>query len=587
MKNKLKGEAVYCLAEVSDIPVQKSKTLKVNFKLLQLKTDTAYISVKGNVIAYVQNSQLNKRIVPGSVYLLHTNFQEIKEPMNPYAFNFKSYLNNHSVYHTTYVDSNSLSVINVQMPLTVWQAGLSIKNKIILRLKESGLSKDAYSICSALITGFDDEIDKSVLESFSHSGTLHVLSVSGLHVGLIYLVLNYVLGSIDREKKFKILQLLLISFILWGFALITGFSAPVLRSVIMFNLLGFGNIFFRNRPYNQINILVVSAFILLLYDPLLIRDIGFLLSYSALFGILYFYPKLEKLVDPQNKFVKYIWQSTAVSVSATIATLPITLMVFHQFPIWFAFANLIIVPATSFLLFLSFAALLKLSFVVWFINKATVLLISFIGIFNSDSYAFIDYVDFNWVDSVCLVIVLGSLAALILKRSYSYALLFFSFVIGWQFYSILNSYDSKSKKELVIYQIPKSGTVSVKNKTKVLVNRYDSLNYTMHVKPNLVSYNNAHINFKNFNYVSTDTIGLLILDQKNRIPENLNMKISHLLISNNAIPEAKFFDQVKLKMLIADGSNTSYTLNKLEKICTRYQIDLYLCKNKGALIFPL
>ncbi|MBK7819120.1 MAG: ComEC family competence protein [Sphingobacteriaceae bacterium] len=284
-------DTVFWVGQVDDIPVNKPRSLKLNLSVLKIKNDTGYSNCQGNVIAYVQNSQVANNIKPGNFILLKSIFQEVGKPQNPHAFDFKKYLAIHSVYHTCYVDSNSFSVLPNQISRSLWQMGLAIKYKIIKRLGEVDLSENARTICSALITGFDDDIDKKVLESFSHSGTLHILSVSGLHVGLIYLVLNYFLTFLDRNKKYKLLQLIFISLCLWLFALITGFSAPVLRSVIMFNLLGFGNLYFRNKAANQINILAVSAFILLLFNPLLVQDIGFLLSYCALFGILYFSPK--------------------------------------------------------------------------------------------------------------------------------------------------------------------------------------------------------------------------------------------------------------------------------------------------------
>src|SRR6476620_11471941 len=140
-----------------------------------------------------------------------------------------------------------------------WQAGLSCKEFVLKSLKEGGLSAEAYGICAALLTGYDADIDSGIMEAFSHSGTLHVLSVSGLHTGLIYLVLSFLFDLADRRKNRKLLKFLFITFFLWGFALVAGFSAPVLRAVIMFNLLGFGKIFFRAGARHQVNILCVSA----------------------------------------------------------------------------------------------------------------------------------------------------------------------------------------------------------------------------------------------------------------------------------------------------------------------------------------
>ena len=585
--NYSKVDTVFWVGQVDDIPVNKPRSLKLNLKVLKIKTDTGYSNCQGNVIAYVQRNELAKNIEPGNFILIKSIFQEVGGPQNPYAFDFKNYLAIHSVYHTCYVDSNSFSTLPNEISRSLWQMGLAIKYKIIKRLGEVDLSENARTICSALITGFDDDIDKEVLESFSHSGTLHILSVSGLHVGLIYLLLNYFLSFIDRNKKYKLLQLIFISLCLWFFALITGFSAPVLRSVIMFNLLGFGNLYFRNKAANQVNILAVSAFMLLLNNPLLVQDIGFLLSYFALFGILFFFPKIYKLYAPKNKIAESIWKSVAVSFSATITTLPITLLVFHQFPIWFAFANLIIVPLSFALLLLSFVALFKLSFVSSIINFLTAFMIKFISMFNADGWSFIDRIDFNFTDAIFLILVLIFVTSLFLTRSYKYALGLMVVLVSWQLYALGNSYKAKIKNEMVVYQVPRSSCTSIKNKLHTILSHHDTDHYSLSVKPNLISYNNTNIITSPFNFCKSERSSVLVLNEKNKIPGNFNLSVTHLLISNNAIPKQNFFDKLRLKVVVADGSNSYWAVRKLEKLCQDRRIQFHSTRDKGAFILPL
>ncbi len=585
--NYTKEDTVFWVGQIDDIPVSKPRSVKLNVKVLKIKNDTGYSNCQGNVIAYIQKSELAKNIMPGNFILLKSIFQEVGEPQNPHAFDFKNYLAIHSVYHTSYVDSNSFSVLPNEVSRSLWQIGLAIKYKIIKRLGEVDLSENARAICSALITGFDDDIDKEVIESFSHSGTLHILSVSGLHVGLIYLVLNYFLSMIDRNKKYKLAQLIFISACLWLFALITGFSAPVLRSVIMFNLIGFGNLYFRNKAANQINILAVSAFVLLLFSPLLVQDIGFLLSYCALFGILYFFPKIYKWYEPKNKIAERIWKSVAVSFSATITTLPITLLVFHQFPIWFAFANLIIVPLSFAILLLAFIALFKLTFISSIINFLTAFMISFINIFNADGWSFIDRIDFDMTDAVFLVLALIFVTSMFLVRSYKYALCLMIVIVLWQLYGLASSYDSKTKNELVVYQIPRSSCTSIKNKLNTVLSRHDTDHYSMSVKPNLISYNNTNITTSLFNFCKSEAISVLFLNEKNKVPGYFNFSVTHLLISNNAIPKQNFLDKLRLKVLIADGSNSYWAVRKLEKLCEERRIQFHSTRDKGAFVLPL
>ncbi len=574
------------VVQVNDIPLDKPRSVKVDLKIIGIKCDTGYVNAKGNLIGYFQKSKSAKALKPGTVLLVKSDFKEVGGTQNPHAFDFKSYLADKNVYHTSYIDSNSFSVLPMQTSFSLWQFGLSIKYKMLKRLGEVGLSENARSICSALITGFDDDIDKEVLEAFSHSGTLHVLSVSGLHVGLIYLILNYILSLIDRNKKYKIAQFAFITVCLWFFALITGFSAPVLRSVIMFNLFGLGSLFFRNKPANQVNILMFSAFLLLIYHPLWIRDIGFLLSYSALFGIIFFYPKLSAFYEPQNWLSQKIWKSIVVSFSATITTLPITLFVFHQFPLWFALANLIIVPLSFVLLLLAFAALLKLSFVTWTTNVITALMVKFISLFNSESWSFIDRIDFNMVDSLGLSLVLFFFTALCIKRSYAYAMSLMSVIILWQVFALENSYDSKTKTEVVVYQTHDASSFSLKYGIGTVLNCLDSAHYSMSIKPNIVSYNNTEMHVLPFNYVRSDKVKFLTLNKKFKTPREMK-GVTHILVSNNSIPDEEFFDRIKPKILIADASNSYWVVRKLERMCEEMQIQFHSTRDKGAFILPL
>lgn len=581
------NDTLSIIAQIDDIPVQKQKTVKVVLGVNEIKTKNNFDPRDGNLISYVQNSSIAKDLKPGNVLLIKGRLQAIAEPKNPDQFNFKNYFNDKGIYHSIYVDSNSIKILKAKQEVSLWQIGLKIKYQLISSLRSSGLSNDAYAICAALITGFDDDIDKNTMQSFSHSGTLHVLSVSGLHVGVIYVLLNFIFSLIDPNKRYKVVQLIFVLFCLWFFALITGFSAPVLRSVLMFSLLGIGNLFFRNRTYNQLNILFFSAFLLLFYDPFLIRNIGFLLSYSALFGIIYFYPKIKTWYEPRNLITKHIWESTALSAAATLTTLPITLFVFHQFPIWFALANLVVVPATFVLLILAFVALVKLSFITWITNQLTFLLIKFIYLFNSDAYAFIDRIDFDLYDSLFMILVIFLISLTFAKRNYRYVFTLFSVIISWQLFSIFSSYQSKSSSEMVIYHTPKNTSISMKSKTDIVLNKKDSVHYEMQVKPHLTASNYAQIQLHSFNYIKLNKTALLVLDKKKMFPLNLNKFITHVLVTENALPNQAFFDRYQVKMIIADASNSNYTTDKLQAICSKNNVSFYNIKNKGAFVLPI
>ncbi|HYC30023.1 MAG TPA: ComEC/Rec2 family competence protein, partial [Chitinophagaceae bacterium] len=326
----IKADSSSCfVALVTDIPEQKPKSVKCRLRLLGVLRNKDLTAVEGEIIAYFRNSPQNRLLMPNTVVLFNAPLTEVPPALNPGQFDYRQYLRNKQVYHVSFVAPGQFAVLPFSVRSSaIWQLGLTCKQFILSRLRNGGLSEHAYAICAALITGYDADIDRDVMQAFSHSGTLHVLSVSGLHTGLIYLLLSFVFDLFDRKKKRKLLKFLFITVCLWAFALLAGFSAPVLRAVIMFNLLGFGKIYFRSGTRHQLNILAVSAFILLNYDPHLVCDVGFLLSYFAMAGLFCFQPVFSSIWKPHDMVSNYLWQSITASCAATLSTLPITLYFF-------------------------------------------------------------------------------------------------------------------------------------------------------------------------------------------------------------------------------------------------------------------
>ncbi|MBX3165528.1 MAG: ComEC/Rec2 family competence protein [Bacteroidetes bacterium] len=577
------------LAVISDLPAEKAKTIKCYLNVLQIKSDTSYKNAEGTIIAYIRKSPNDTLLQAGKTILFKTNLQEIPEPKNPFEFDYKTYLYNRQIYHTAFVDSNAFMVLPVEHKLnSVWETGLKCKHYILQSLKNSALTDRAYAICAALLTGYDDEIDREVMDAFAHSGTLHVLSVSGLHTGLIYLMLGFLFDVFDRKKKYKLSKFIFITLTLWFFALITGFSAPVLRAVIMFNLLGLGKIYFRSNVSNQLNILLVSAFMLLCYNPFFIADVGFQLSYFAMFGLIYFQPKFSNLFQTENRLVDNIWQSVTASVAATVSTLPITLFYFKQFPIWFFVCNLIVVPATFIVLMLALFVVLKLNFFAVLINYLIACLVWFISLFNSKQFGFIDNIDFRFSDLVflSLLTVIFSLALQYRNhRRLAWAMLL---LISWQFVSMLNSYTSKNESLFALYHINKKHAVFLKNKTQANLSKVENQDYNFHIRPHLINLNVGDISHKEFNYLQTPNFSLLILNKPNFLPRMNFGNINTLVLANNFKLQHKDLTSFKkLKTIVSDGSTNNFINKKTEELSRKFGCVFYSTKAKGAYLEEL
>lgn len=576
------------VAVIQDVPVKKSNYTKCELKLIALKKDSAFIKSEGHLIAYVKPGYLNK-LKAGQSLLMRARLSQLAEPKNPEEFNYKNYLHAKQIYHTAFIDSGSFVQISDRATISpIWNLGLQCKSFVLDGLKKSGLSDTAYSICAALLTGYDDEIDRSVMQAFSHSGTLHVLSVSGLHTGLIYLCLSFLLDVLDKKRRYKLLRFGIITLLLWFFALITGFSAPVLRAVIMFNLLGIGQIYFRGQLRNQINILLVSAFVLLCYDPFYLVDVGFQLSYMALLGLLYFQPKFDRLWQPSNVVLNYSWKSVTTSLAATISTLPLTLFYFKQFPLWFFVCNMVVVPATFLLLLLALFALFKVKVIVTFINLLVKYLVLFIQLFDSENSGYIDAIHFTAKDLFLLSILIVWISILLEYRRYKSLVFSLLVLIFWQVLSLFESYSLKQKSGLTVYHIKKGQGVSVKNKNELSLSMSDTNAFDFHIKPHLTSLNYPSIEYTEFNFVKSTNTCVLFLNKPGFWPKANYAEIKTLVISNNfATSEQDLRPFKNLETLVADASNNRQTVTNALELSRKFGFSFYNIKYEGAYLSEL
>ncbi|WP_317897379.1 ComEC/Rec2 family competence protein [Aurantibacillus circumpalustris] len=577
------------MATISDVPTEKEKFVKCRLTVNEVKSNNSFVSVKGTIYGYFRKSKQTNSLQAGKTLLIKAHLQELSPPKNSYEFDYRNYLSNKQIYHTAFIDSNAYTSLNVKSQLNpVWNLGLTCKQLLLMRLKNSELTINARAVCAALITGYDAEIDKSVMEAFSHSGTLHVLSVSGLHTGLIYLALGFLFNFFDKKNKYKLLRFVFITLCLWFFALITGFSAPVLRAVIMFNLLGFGRIYFRANYRHQINILLVSAFLLLLYNPYFIIDVGFLLSYFALFGLLYFQPRFSRLWQPENKSLNYIWQSVTASMAATLSTLPITLFYFKQFPLWFFVCNIVVVPATFLVLILTVFVVFKINVFAILINYLIAGLIWFINLFNSKNIGYIDAIHFSFIDVLFLSIFIIILSIAIQYRSHKQLIFSIIILITWQFFSLIESYTAKTKSLLTVYNLRNKSSVAIKNKTKVQLSKATEADYNFSVKPHITSFNYPQVMTSSFNALVTKNGFILFLNKMNFWPQVDYKKVNTLIVQNNFKLSKEDLSKFKnLRTIIMDASNNNYTLAKTEELSRNFDLEFYNTKYKGAYLLEL
>ncbi|MCW5897804.1 MAG: ComEC/Rec2 family competence protein [Flavobacteriales bacterium] len=219
------------------------------------------------------------------------------------------------------------------------------RDRISTWLDGSDMPMRERAVVKALVLGQRDELDGEQRAAFARSGTIHVLAVSGMHVGLIYAILSFLFGWWGKSGKARMWRGLFVLLALWAYAGLTGASPSVMRATVMFSLFTLAGM--AAQRTDHLNSLFAAALLLLLYDPALLGVIGFQLSFLAVLGIIVFYKPIERLWSPADRILRGIWSLAVVSIAAQLLTTPLSLHLFQAFPVWFLPANIIVVTAVG------------------------------------------------------------------------------------------------------------------------------------------------------------------------------------------------------------------------------------------------
>ncbi len=357
-------------AYVKSIPEKRKKSLRVEITVKGLKTDKGWTSVNTNALI---NFPLDASIIPqpGDRIVVCGQLKQPQGPLNPEEFDYQKYLWNKSIVWTGYLPSGSYQVIksngNLWNPF-FWSVYVS--QWADKKFRENIQDDRSYGLVKAMLLGRRDDLRTDQVDDYTTSGTVHILSVSGMHVALIFLVISVLLGWMKRLPGGKYWYMATVVSLLVFYSMVTGLPPSVQRATLMCIVFVVAELFL--RKHNAINTLGVSAFLILLLDPFALYDVGFQLSYLAMLGIFLFYKPLEAIWSPSSWLLQKTWQITALSFAAQLATFPLSVYYFHQFPFYFWLVNPFIIASTNVLLpgamLLLFVSLFPLEPIQWLVN---------------------------------------------------------------------------------------------------------------------------------------------------------------------------------------------------------------------------
>ena len=578
------------IVTITDIPTVTETFIKIPIQINCIEKNNQWHYAEGTSIVYLKaDSNITYHL--GNCLLLHTIFSYVNEPKNPNEFDYKTFLENRNIFHVVYAKTKDVHIFSQDNHhFSVIRLGTQIKAHLVSVLRNSHLSQEAFSICSALLVGYDDEIDNSVMQSFSHSGTLHILSVSGMHTGVLYGILIFIFSLFDKYDRYKKTKFIFVMFFLVLFIFITGLSPSVLRAALMLSLMLFGKTFYKQG--NAYNTLFLSAFLLLLFNPYLIKDVGFLLSYCAVGGIMYLYPILAKLYNFENKILQWLWTSVLISVAATIFTLPISLYFFHQFPIWFVFSNLLIIPISMFLMFAAalFLMLYKILFLnhilVYIINGTTSIMLWLAQLTDNPHYGFIDFISFSKTDVLFMLLIIALCLMIIANKQYRYVLVLCFTISTWISVSILDSIQQKEKKEFVVFHVKQKSIYALRI-GQIIFAKFDDMSskeFQRYIKPYLLTISNLKVVNTKANFFKVDSKYIVHNNQKAILSKTINSE--YILVSDDTPLELTTNYKSK-PLVIADCSNSYKFVKQLKKQCAILEIPFYWVKENGAIQITL
>lgn len=585
---------------------EKANSWKVETEVQAVEHENSlWVPRSGKVLLYFSKKNYDKPFQYGDVLLLSGSPEELKEPSNPGEFDYKKFLTYRKTYHQHFLREGDAIKIGYEPSSSIVAYSIMAREWADRALKENVHGPQEQATASALVLGVTDGLDNDLIGAYAATGSLHVLSVSGLHVGIIYWLLLLMFRPLNKTTKGKWVLAIFSVLVLWGYAFVTGVSPSVLRAVTMFSFVALA------RPWGQktniYNTLAASAFCLLLYEPYLIMSVGFQLSYLAVVGIVYLQPKLSGLWEPKSWLWDQIWQITCVSIAAQAATVALGLLYFHQFPVYFLFSNLFVIPISFVVLVLGIVVVLisffaplaaalgfLLQWTIWFLNYGVVKM-------EALPWSLIDNV---YITTFQCWLLMGGIVCIIFLfelRKTSYLTATSIFIVVFAVLQWMHFTENINQKKFVVYNVSGHSAWDVMNNGQVyffsdsiLKNDRDKLRF--HIRPNRLRngvgeiYNGTEQQFtttiNGCRLIVWNGLKILQLEEKDcKLPENL--KVDYVLVGRNAIYNVKSLTALKFQKLILDSSNSFYFAERMIKDAQASDIPIHSVQHHGAFIAKL
>lgn len=575
--------------------------------------DSIWKPTKGNLLLYFQKQE-GFSLNYGNKIISTSKLIPIQAPQNPYAFDYSNYMSLKGIYDQSFIKEHEWLPIESEHAFDLQSVAINLRIKLLSILNNLQYDTQSTALAAALLIGYDEYLDDDLRARFAGSGAMHILCVSGLHVGIIFMLCNFLFGFLNKFKLGNIAKTIIILITIWFYALITGLSPSVMRASTMFTFILIGKSF--NRKSNTYNSLAASAFLLLLLNPNLIYNIGFQLSYGAVLAILYIQPKLFGLIYFNNSILRNAWALICVSIAAQLGTFPLAVYYFHQFPNYFILTNLWVIPLSFILvsvgIFVLALALLGFTSTYLGILATTLLKYCLIGlnngveIINRLPFAISENLALNKFQVLIIYIFLLMLSTLVLYQKRSLVVPMLSSLLLLILSSVYQNTTRLNTNTWIVYKadsytamdfisqqksylLGDSAFISDPQKQKFILAENHIKNGVKQsiLLPDFSSEASDYGNLRlDKDLILFHSLRILYLDQteKNQAVEN-PLPIDFLVISKNAdINLTRVLSQYRFSTIIFDSSNSWWRIKQIKDEADRLNIPYWDVNEKGAFV---
>ena len=572
-------------------------------KNFRLKCSVKYVVQKnvhkpvvGSLIVYIEHNA--QQLSMGDFIFINKSIHRIQNNGNPGSFNYKQYQAFQQIYHQVYLKKEECIKLNYHDANYLNDFIFSFQQSVVKNFQLFiSHDKQTLGIAEALFIGYKKDLDQDIVQAYSNTGIVHIIAISGLHLGLLYIGINSLFNLIPNFKKSNWIKAISIMIFLWIFSFITGASASVLRSAVMFTCVIIGKAL--HRKATVYNSLAASAFLMLLYNPYFLWDVGFQLSYLAIIGIVWLQKPIQRSIFFKNKISRKIWEMISITIAAQIITFPICIYYFHQFPNYFLIANLICVPLSTIILF---AEILLMIISPFNLLANTVGACCFILIKQMNQFVlFVNQLPFSTIKNIAVdifstillyIFIIVCINSIINKNKNG---LIFSLFIS-AFFIVYNSYGKikdQQQKKIIMYNTPHRMAIDF-----IFSNQYVYLGDKNIHENKMLQQSRQYFHAYHPIFLKNDWVNqriefnnkkIMIIDSTFRI-ERLNQSktVDILIISNFKNKELKeILSLIHTQLIIFDAANSLWKIAKWKKECSALHLQCFSIPEEGAIICDL